>query len=137
LEAGPIGHLVDERGRGARSDTSNYETKILCWSNPLSTGVTGVVVDAGAALHPNRPNPFSIKTRLAYSLATSGHVSLRVYDVSGRVVRTLVEGEMPAGSHGTFWDGRNESGARASSGIYFARLETAGAVETQRIVLVR
>jgi hypothetical protein len=72
------------------------------------------------------PNPFNPRTTIAYSLAGRSLVSIRVYDVAGRVVRTLVDGEAEAGPHVIVWDGTTGSGQRAASGVYFVKVEGSG-----------
>jgi len=62
---------------------------------------------------------------------------LRVYSASGRLVRTLVDSEMPAGVHRAHWDGKDSSGRPVSSGIYFFRFSAAEVTKTQRLMLLR
>ena len=70
------------------------------------------------------PNPFTNGTRMAYAVGTAGqHVDIRVYDVAGRMVRTLVSEPRPAGRHSVAWDGRDAEGARMRKGMYFVRLQ--------------
>jgi len=85
-------------------------------------------------LGQNRPNPFGTDTRIAYDLPRSGPVSLRVLDVAGRTVRTLVSGVREAGTHGVAWDGRDAAGAPVAAGVYFYRLQAPGGAETRRMV---
>ena len=73
-----------------------------------------------------RPNPFNPTTTIAYSLAGRSHVTIRVYDVAGRVVRALVDGEAEPGEHKAVWDGTTDAGQRAASGVYFVRMEGSG-----------
>jgi len=90
----------------------------------------------GAALHPAYPNPFNPSTTLVYELASAQRVTLAVYDVAGRLVRTLAEGEARgAGRHETVWNGRDDAGLAAPSGVYFARLDAAGMRQVRRVVL--
>jgi C1A family cysteine protease len=83
------------------------------------------------------PNPFNPLTTIRFDLPAAGKVRLAVYDVAGRLVRVLVEGEVSAGSHEAVWDGRDGSGRSASSGSYLARLVAGGRVEVARMELVR
>ena len=83
------------------------------------------------------PVPSRSSTSLAFDLPRSGRVSIAVYDVSGRLVRSIVGESRPAGRHTATWDGRSRSGVDAPAGVYFARLEREGEVLTRRIVLVR
>jgi flagellar hook assembly protein FlgD len=64
-------------------------------------------------------------------------VTLAVYDVAGRLVSVLVDGEMPAGSHEAVWDGRGAGGAAAASGVYFYKLAAPEFSETRKMVLLR
>jgi hypothetical protein len=87
--------------------------------------------------HGAVPNPFNPATDIKFSLPRSTNVGLRVYDVSGRLVRTLVSGELAAGSHSERWDGRDETGLNVASGIYFARLLVDGESSIKQMALVR
>jgi len=92
-------------------------------------------------LHPavdgNRPNPFGPSTSIRYRMPSAGDVWLQVYDPAGRLVRTLVKGHLSAGAHVAAWNGLNDAGAAAPSGVYFLRLETEGRVETRKMLLAR
>jgi hypothetical protein len=88
-------------------------------------------------LYPNHPNPFNPMTTIRFDLPVGGTVRLAVYDVAGRLVRLLVDGERPAGSHEAFWDGCDSTGRSMASGSYLARLEAGGKVEAVRMGLVR
>jgi hypothetical protein len=88
-------------------------------------------------LHPCQPNPFNPQTTVKYDLPEAGPVRLSVFDVAGRLVRTLVDESMPQGSHEVVWDERDATGREVGSGSYLARLEFGGKVETMTIGLVR
>ncbi|MBM4118095.1 choice-of-anchor D domain-containing protein [bacterium] len=87
-----------------------------------------------AAAHPN---PFNPSVTVPFSLAAAGRARLAVYDVPGRLVRELLNEQRPAGEHAVVWDGRDESGRAAGTGVYFVRLEAAGLAESQKLVLLR
>ena len=74
------------------------------------------------ALHQNYPNPFNPSTRIDYDLPKGGTVSLMIHDVLGRTVAELDRGFREAGSYSEVWEGRNSTGSRLASGIYFVRL---------------
>jgi hypothetical protein len=106
---------------------------------PLETGVP----DAGgahAALGRPHPSPFSTETSLAWSVSAKGRATIRVVDVAGRAVRTLLDRTVEPGDHTVVWDGKTDAGTRAASGVYFARLEFAGgeAMEeaTRKVILL-
>jgi hypothetical protein len=85
----------------------------------------------------NRPNP-GRRTTLRYDLPGLARIHLGIYDVGGRLVRTLVKPDTvyPAGRYTTEWDGRLESGDRAAGGLYFARLEVDGRIAVARKILL-
>lgn len=93
------------------------------------TTATGVEEEQAVLLVPhvnelgqNRPNPFNPRTVIRYSLARSGRVSIRIFDIAGRLVRTLVEGQRAAGWHEAVWNGKTSHGSDAASGVYFYRI---------------
>ena len=88
-------------------------------------------------LSQNYPNPFNPVTTIRYSLTTPSPVTVRVYNIAGQLVRTLVEEMMPAGKHSVDWDATDESGAAVSSGIYFYKIETDGYVESKKMILLK
>jgi flagellar hook assembly protein FlgD len=86
-------------------------------------------------LRANAPNPFHARTSIAFELGRREAVSLVVLDVSGRIVRQLIDREeLAPGPHAVEWDGRTEGGATAPAGLYFTRLVTAGEAAAGRLV---
>ena len=88
-------------------------------------------------LDQNYPNPFNPNTTISYQIPFASDVSLKIYDVSGRLIRTLVEKYESEGVHAVFWDGKDHSGMAVASGIYFYKLHAGEFVETKRMVLLR
>ncbi|MBU0742620.1 hypothetical protein KKG45_13225 [bacterium] len=84
-----------------------------------------------------RPNPFNPRTVIPFSLPRGEEIELSVYDAAGRLVRTLLRGELPAGDHEAAWHGQDERGRAVASGAYFARLRTSRGVEVKAMSLVR
>jgi hypothetical protein len=76
------------------------------------------------SLAQNRPNPFSVSTELQFSLRERSDVSIAIYDLAGREVLRLVNGELDAGLHSTAWTGRDGSGNAVQKGVYFVRMTT-------------
>ena len=105
-------------------------------SEPGETAITAT----GAlrlALYPAHPNPAHGSTTIGFSLPRESNVRLRVYDVAGRLVRTLVDGRVGSGEGIKIWDGRHEGGGQAAGGVYFYRLETDAQTLTRKMILVR
>lgn len=88
-------------------------------------------------LEANYPNPFNPSTTIKYSLSATSNVKLVVYDVLGREVRTLVNGNMPAGSQSVQWDGRDAKGNTVGSGVYFYKLTAGSFVSTKKMMMLK
>jgi hypothetical protein len=104
----------------------------LCWSESFPTAPPGVAAPLSA-----NPNPFGQTTAISYQLGAPAHVSLKVYNITGRLVRTLSDGVQAAGNHTVVWDGTGERNQRLPSGVYHYRLRTAGRDCTGRIVKIQ
>ncbi len=85
----------------------------------------------------NYPNPFNTETTIRYRVTVPSHVSLRIYDDLGKEIRRLTDEFQPAGRFLVRWDGRDEFGTVVSSGVYFARLDVGGAVQTTKLLVIR
>jgi hypothetical protein len=94
---------------------------------------------AGAAVQlvQNSPNPFNPATKITFANRTPGNVELRVFNVRGELVKTLAKQWFPAGVHTVTWDGHTDGGASASSGMYFAQVKAAGAVDNLKMLLMK
>jgi hypothetical protein len=92
---------------------------------------------AATTLRPAFPNPFNPRTTLTFVLGNSGPIRLSVYDIKGRLVRTLYDGIETSGEHHLDWNGRNDAGTEVGSGIYFVRLEAESAVRTRKVVFLK
>ncbi len=110
---------------------------IVLEKGAVQTDTEEPLIPSVNALEPNYPNPFNPSTTIRFSLAGPGHTSLRVYDVAGRLVRSLVDDTLDDGMHEIPWDGTNERGDVAASGVYFYRLVTGRFKQTRRMVLLR
>ena len=103
----------------------------------LQTGA-GEMVAGTYQLFQSIPNPFNPTTAIRFEVpAGGGTVRLRVFDVSGRLVRTLVDGAVPGGMRSAAWDGCDDRGAPVASGVYFYRLEAPGYTQTRKTALVK
>jgi hypothetical protein len=102
-----------------------------------SSAVEPVVWVGGTQLAAAWPNPFTERTNLSFNLDRAASVSLDIVDVQGRRVRSLTSSDFPAGASRLIWDGRNQSGRPAPSGVYFAVLRSDGQRRSRRIVLAR
>ncbi len=103
-----------------------------------SVGVEPGLAARTVRLRQNAPNPFMASTSIRFDIARRVPVSLRIYDVTGRRVRVLVDGRaMEPGSHAVEWNGRDDRGALLKAGLYLCRLDAGTVSETKRIVFTR
>ena len=89
------------------------------------------------ALAQNYPNPFNPSTEIRFELPREQRVQLRIYNVEGKLVRTLVDEQVAAGRHIVAWRGKNEQGGQVASGLYFYRLSTTGSELTRKMLLLK
>jgi hypothetical protein len=106
---------------------------VVTSSGPTGIGDTPRVV----TLNQNYPNPFNPSTTIAFNLPHSGATSLVVYDVRGRLVRTLIDGVLQVGPQNLEWDGRNNAGQRVATGVYMYRLTFGNIVQQKKMVLLK
>ncbi|MGH2570364.1 MAG: S8 family serine peptidase, partial [bacterium] len=103
-----------------------------------ATDVSLVTSPGTFQLSAPRPNPFASQSTIQYAVPSPGaEVRIDVFDVSGRRVRTLVQGAIPPGRHSVTWDGRDGAGRHTSAGVYFARMEAGGFSQVQKVTLLR
>jgi hypothetical protein len=105
-------------------------------------GATDVVevaanVPLKAELTQNQPNPFSAATRVDFAVPRKTDVSVVVYDVSGRSVRSLTQGSRDAGKYSISWDGRDAAGQRVAAGVYFYRMVAGGEMLTRKMTVLK
>jgi hypothetical protein len=120
-----------------RSDQDT--TDVLSGTVPYSfvTSVEPVSTPLQFEMLANYPNPFTPSTPIRFDVAVKGRVSLVVFDLLGREVRTLVNGDLVSGPHEIQWDGLTGSQSTAPSGVYIARLTTASGTRTHSMLLLK
>jgi len=113
---------------------------IALWTKGYPTDVSEddkFSLPANYQLSQNYPNPFNPSTTIEFDLPRRSHVSVTVYNVLGREVSRLINRELPIGNHQITWDGSTDSGAHASTGVYFYRIKAAGHDETKKMLLLK
>jgi len=116
-------------------DDASHETwtvTLKTWGITTSTNTPSITY-----LDQNFPNPFNPMTDIIFGLKEPAFVSLRIYDVSGRLVKVLAEGNHMAGRHEVAWNGENSNVMPVASGLYFYRLVAGDFVQTKKMVLLR
>ena len=127
--------ILDDLRIYARTLSAAEVQALMEESAPAAGGqVASHYLPASSGLEPSFPNPFNSSTQIPYRLAGPGRVRLEIYNVLGQLVRTLVDEDRPAGSHQAGWDARDGHGAPMAAGVYLARLQYPGGVETRRLL---
>ena len=129
---------------------SGYPVDFVWCSNFVAHGIICDVCDPvgvadGSAsmintkpfLWPNRPNPFNPLTQISFRVASYGRATVRVCDIGGRVVRTLLDSYKEPGTYTICWDGKDDSGGFLASGVYFCRLVAGSFKQTRKLVMLR
>ena len=88
-------------------------------------------------LSQNYPNPFNPETKIRYQLPNSGKVVVKIFDILGREVKSLVDEKLEAGFHEVTWNGRNNSGTRVSSGVYYYQIRSGEFKHTKKMILMK
>jgi hypothetical protein len=132
----PGTHVIEARSRTSVGIWSAvYASDTLTVAG--NVGVGGAPGAYGLTLLPPEPNPVAAGASLRFTLPTAGHVRLEIMGVDGRRVRTLVDGDRPAGAGSVRWDGRDDAGRAAPPGVYVCRIESRAGSAARRIAVVR
>ena len=111
---------------------------VFAWMNNVTNvDITPAYTPKSYNLAQNFPNPFNPSTSIKFDMKDKGFVALKVYNVAGQLVRTLVNGTKDAGSYTITWDGKNNRGGAVASGIYFYKMETKDFNQTKKMVMLR
>jgi hypothetical protein len=97
----------------------------------------GGTIPSSIHLAQNYPNPFNPTTEIQFSLPNQANVSLEIYDLTGRLITTLIDGNMSSGNYTVTWDATNQFGQTVSSGVYLYRLQAGDIVETKRMTFIK
>jgi hypothetical protein len=119
-------------------DRNEIAKNVFDWmQNITNPGVTPAETPKSTKLAQNFPNPFNPSTTIKFDLKEKGLVTLKVYNVAGQLVRTLVNGMKDANTYTVTWDGMNDRGGAVASGIYFYKMDTKDFSQTKKMVMLR
>ena len=104
-------------------------------SNALS--VDDISIPMEFALHQNYPNPFNPTTSISYAIPNAGKVTLVIYDMMGREVRTLVDNNMDVGYQSATWDATNNLGNPVGAGVYIYQIQADGFTQSKKMILLK
>jgi len=132
--------LIDQTGivryKGAGVDVS----EITSWiDNLLLTSVDEIDINLPESikLRQNYPNPFNPITKIKFEIKNAQHVYLEIFDVTGKLIRKLIDNTMNAGIHELYWDGKNGNGKSVNSGIYLYSLRAGKVTLSKKMTLLR
>jgi hypothetical protein len=139
-EGAEVGELLTVRVNGVVTDSKVRWTQFgdlaqLNLTEPVAPTQSGL--PTAFALYPASPNPFNPETTISYDLPSELRVSLSIYSATGQLVRTLVSKVQSAGAYHVKWDGRDEAGTAAASGVYFSRLQAGVFEQTGSMLLLK
>jgi hypothetical protein len=141
LKVADLGEGVYEYAdRGVTRSASEYKLGVKVGGSEIMIGpiyVGGSRLPTVFSLSQNHPNPLAGRTSISYQIPEAGHVSLSIYDISGRLVRTLEDDDKVAGYYTIEWDGRDDLGVDAANGVYFYRLTSGDFEKNMKMVLLR
>ena len=128
--------LTNGQARLAMDWLENY---VKTTDIPVISSVPETFSDAGSAVHlgQNYPNPFSTYTTIKFSIPEAVNVTLKVYDMLGKEVTTLVSDKLPAGAYTVSWNGKSANGGNLTNGTYFYRLVAGNTVLTNYMLLIK
>jgi hypothetical protein len=114
------------------TDSYNGTVRVYKKTNPTGVKNNTASIPSGYGLSQNYPNPFNPTTVIAYQIGATGHVTLKVFDMLGREVKTLIDEGQNAGSHSATFDANT-----LPSGVYFYRLQAGAFMETKKLILLK
>jgi len=127
--------MVSDNQFGATGRLNSWGLTIqVAGANPSATRDPALL---STRILGNSPNPFNPRTVISFELARTGSVRLDIFDIRGRRVRNLVDGELAAGIHQILWDGLDQGGRASASGMYFTKLHSAEGDQVEKMLLVR
>jgi FG-GAP-like repeat/FlgD Ig-like domain len=114
------------------------------WTEPFNVSVGSADVDENRDQIPSHysldscyPNPFNPKVIVPFSVPAKSFININVYDILGREVTTLISGQVGAGNHKVVWDGKNMSGSKVSSGVYYIEMKSDSFHSTQKVIMMK
>ena len=132
--------VIDSSRNRIIADVAHFSTLVL-YGETETTGIDEIIsksqIPNEFSLEQNYPNPFNPETKIIYQIPKISRVTIKIYNILGQEVRTLVDKEQTMGEYKVIWDGKNNSGIPLSSGIYIYQLRTKDFINSKRMILLR
>lgn len=132
-----LAYVRDDESDGVSDRAKFLRDSFVYMGNPFGTTTNAGGPALKNSLSQNYPNPFNPQTTIAFTIKDRGAVTLKVYNVNGELVRTLVNTDRAAGTYTEKWNGLNDAGQTVSSGVYFYKLVTNNFSQTKKMVLLK
>ncbi len=101
------------------------------------TDAVNLIIPENTELLGNHPNPFNPETYISFALKDDGFVTLEIFNIKGQKIRTLLNENMSAGIHSLIWQGKDDTGKQAASGVYFYKMKAGNMVQTKKMILMK
>lgn len=141
LEAGEGGIFYTTGKFNNINDIEVLNLELINSSGTIATPnfklITSDIYPANFKLEQNYPNPFNPATTIKFTIPKETRVQIAVFNITGKLIKILIDGTPPAGEHITVWDGTDEDGSRVSSGVYFYRTYADGFVNSKKTLLMK
>jgi hypothetical protein len=129
---------ISDDVKASPEDCFEIARDVFAWmQNPVKPNVSEGEVPRAYKLAQNVPNPFNPSTSITFAMKDKGVVTLKIYNVAGQLVRTLMSGTKDVGSYTVTWDGKSDRGGAVASGVYFYKMETKDFSQTRKMVMLR
>ena len=132
--------VIDTSRNRIIADVVHFSILVL-YGETETTGIDEIISESQIpnefSLEQNYPNPFNPETKITYQIPKISRVTIKIYNILGQEVRTLVDKEQNMGEYKVIWDGKNNSGNPVSSGIYIYQLRTKDFINSKRMILLR
>ncbi len=126
------------RGGDPQKIVSDLESEVVALITTTSVeGAHSNSLPTDFELKQNFPNPFNPNTTIQFQLPATSHMSLKIYNLDGQLIKTLISEQMTAGNHNVNWDGTNDLGIKVGSGLYFYRIQAGRFTTARRMILIK
>ena len=118
----------------------SFGSNIEIWGDGTFVGISGgspTYSPQAYTLSQNYPNPFNPSTKIEYEVQQAGHITIKVFNLRGELVKTLVDQDRPSGEYSAVWDGKNDIGNSVASGQYFYQLSVGDFVTSKKLLLLK
>ncbi len=129
--------VADDSGQGSLVEACIDDFTLVAVFGTVGVDDDELSVRLITDLAQNAPNPFNPRTEIKFSLEQAGAANLSVFDMRGRLVKTLIDGQLPAGANQVVWDGTTNEGSPVATGMYFYQLQTDNKTLKKRMMLIK